>query len=479
MGEYLIKSLSQISIAFLVMAIGLSACSQPESEKPGETIDLLISNGTIVTMDAEFRVIRNGYIAVRGDRILAIGEMQDLEKQGYSAVTKINARERLIVPGLINAHTHIPMTLFRGIADDLRLQEWLEKYIFPAEAMNVDRDFVVAGTRLGLIEMIHGGTTTYVDMYYFEDAIAEETRHAGLRAVLGETVIDFPVADNKTWQEAIDYTDRFVKKWKNDSLITPAIAPHAPYTVSTGHLEEVSLIAKKHDIPIITHIAEASTETAFTKKNFKAAPVSYLDRIGFLSDRVIAAHVVHVDDSDIAILKNRGVGVVHCPQSNMKLSSGVSPVNRMLIANIRLGLGTDSASSNNDLSLWEEMDTAAKLHKLINQDPTVLNARQAFSMATIGGARAIHREKEIGSLESGKKADFIVLDTDAPHLIPRYNIYSHLVYATKASDVRDMVVNGRILMRDRNLLTLSEFEVKNAARRYQMRVAESLKNREK
>ncbi len=473
----MIKTLPRTTILLLLTAFIFSSCAGPQTGPTGRTIDLLVSGGTIVTMDAGSRIIENGYLAVEGDRILELGRMRDLEDGRYQAVTNIDARGRLIVPGLINAHTHIPMTLFRGIADDLRLQEWLEKYIFPAEARNVDRDFVVAGTRLGLAEMIRGGTTTYVDMYYFEDAVAEETRHAGLRAVLGETVIDFPVPDNKTWAEAIAYTERFAGKWKGDPLIIPAIAPHAPYTVAPAHFKEVSQLAQRLDIPIITHIAEAPTETEFVLKKFRTSPVRHLESWGFLSDRVIAAHVVHVDDGDLEILGKREVGIVHCPQSNMKLSSGVSPVIKMLSRNLRVGIGTDGASSNNDLSLWEEIDTAAKLHKLISQDPTALDARQAFILATIGGARAIHREKEIGSLEAGKKADFIIVDSDAPHLIPRYNIYSHLVYATKASDVRDVVVNGRILMRNRNLLTLSEFDVRNVARRYQQRVIESIKDR--
>lgn len=472
--ESLIKILSRLCGNLLIAVLLFAGCERKPPEETGDTIDLLVTGGTIVTMDAGWKVIPDGYIAVRGDRILSLGPMNELPP--YRAVTRIKASGRLITPGLINGHTHIPMTLFRGVADDLRLQEWLEKYIFPAEAANVDRDFVIAGTRLGLAEMIRGGTTTYVDMYYFEDAIAEETRHAGLRAVLGETVLDFPAPDNKSWREAIDYTSKFVGRWKGDPLITPAIAPHAPYTVSTEHLEEVRDFSAKNEVPLLTHVAEAPTETEFVKKKFKTTPVKYLDGIGLLSKNVIAAHVVHVNDADIDLLKIREVGVVHCPQSNMKLSSGVSPVVRMLIKDIRLGIGTDGAPSNNDLSMWEEIDTAAKLHKLVNSDPTVLKARDAFMLATIGGARAIHREDQIGSLEIGKKADFIVIDSDAPHLIPRYNVYSHLVYTTKASDVRDVVVNGRILMRDRNLLTLSEFDIRNVARRYQQRVSESLKN---
>jgi 5-methylthioadenosine/S-adenosylhomocysteine deaminase len=439
-------------------------------------IDLLITGGAVVTMDGERRIFENGFVAIRGERIIEAGDAAALAAKNYRAEQTIDARGKIVLPGLINAHTHIPMTLFRGIADDLDLQDWLTKYIFPAEAKNVTRDFVVAGTRLGLVEMIRGGVTTYADMYYFENAIAEETRKAGVRGVLGETVIDFPVPDNKTWQAALGYTESYVKRWKGDSLITPAIAPHAPYTVSTEHLNEVKAFAERHDVPIIMHVAEAPTETKTIAERYNTRPALYLERIGFLSHRLLAAHVVHVNDEEIAILKRREVGIAHCPQSNMKLSSGTAPIPQMLKSNLRVGLGTDGAASNHDLSLWEEIDTAAKLHKLVTMNPTVVTAAQALEMATIGGARALHLEKEIGSLEAGKRADLIVIDLSAPHLTPMYNLVSHLVYATKASDVTDTVVNGRILMRNRNLLTLNEEGVKAAARKYERQVVESLKH---
>jgi 5-methylthioadenosine/S-adenosylhomocysteine deaminase len=355
------------------------------------------------------------------------------------------------------------------------LQEWLTKYILPAEAKNVTRDFVVAGTRLGLAEMIRGGTTTYADMYYFEDAVAEETRKAGLRGMLGETVIDFPTPDNKTWEAALNYTENFVKRWKGDALITPAIAPHAPYTVSAEHLNEVRAFAEKHDIPILIHLAEAPTETKIIAEKHNTRPALYLEKIGFLSRRLLAAHVVHVNDEEMEILQRREVGVAHCPQSNMKLSSGAAPIPRMLELSLRVGLGTDAAASNHDLSMWEEMDTAAKLHKLVTMTPTVVTAYQTLEMATIGGARALHLEAEIGSLESGKRADLIVVDLNALHLTPMYSLASHLVYAAKASDVTDTIVNGRVLMRNRRLLTLDEETVKAAARRYQKKVVESLR----
>lgn len=455
------------------MLIALAAVSLAAG-RGAETVDLLVTGGAVVTMDGERPLLEGGFVAVRGERILEVGDAAALRARDYRAREVIDARGKAVLPGLVNTHTHIPMVLFRGIADDLVLQEWLDKYIFPAEAKNVTRDFVVAGTRLGLAEMIRGGTTTYVDMYYFEDAVAEETKKAGVRAVLGETVIDFPVPDNKTWEAALAYTEGFVKRWKGDPLVIPAIAPHAPYTVSTSHLNEARALAERHDVPIVIHIAEAPTETAFMLKTYRERTVPYLERINFLSPRVIAAHVVHVNDEEIAALKRREVGVGHCPQSNMKLASGTAPVPRMLRAGLRVGLGTDGAASNNDLNLWEEMDTAAKLHKLVLQDPTAVSAREALEMATLGGARAAHLEREIGSLEAGKRADLIVVDLGAPHLVPMYNLYSHLVYAAKASDVTETVVNGRLLMRRRRLLTLNEETIKAEARRYQQQVSRSL-----
>jgi 5-methylthioadenosine/S-adenosylhomocysteine deaminase len=449
---------------------------QPAAEGAASPLDLLITGGTVVTMDAEHRVFENGFVAIRAGRIVEVGDVAQLKAKGYTVKQTLNVPGKAVLPGLINTHTHLPMVLYRGIADDLNLQEWLTKYIFPAEAKNTTKEFVIWGTRLGLIELIRGGTTTYADMYYFEDAMAEETKRAGARAVLGETLLDFPAPDNKTWAEAVNYTEAFVKRWHGDPLITPAFAPHAAYTVSTEHLHQVRALAERYNVPILTHLAEAPTETEDLQKRYNARPVEYLERINFLSPRVLAAHVVHVNDAEIATLKGREVGIAHCPQSNMKLSSGTAPVPAMLEQGLRVGLGTDGAASNNDLSMWEEMDTAAKLHKLVTRNPTVLSAREALTLATIGGARALHMETEIGSLEAGKRADVIVVGMDAPHQTPRYNLDSHLVYATKASDVTDTIVNGRVLMRNRRLLTLDEPTIKARARAFQQRVSQSLKN---
>ena len=446
--------------------------SQGRRNGGSQRADLLILGGTVVTMDANRRVIEDGGVAIRQSRIVAVGARAEIERTFVGP--RINANGKFVIPGLINGHTHIPMVLFRGLADDLDLQEWLTKYIFPAEAKNVTEEFVRVGTRLGLAEMIRGGTSTYCDMYYFEDAIAEETAKAGVRAVLGETVIDFPVADNKTNAEAMAYVERFVQKWKGHSLIVPAIAPHAPYTVSADHLKAARAFSDRTGAPIVTHISETKREVDDSIKDKGKSPVSYLESLGFLNNRVIAAHVVWPAPEEFAILKNRGVGVIHNPQSNMKLAAGVSPVPRMLTDGLIVGLGTDGAASNNDLNMWEEMDTAAKLHKTFSSDPKVLPALQAFELATIRGAEALHLEKEIGSLEAGKRGDVVIVDRESLNQIPLYNLYSALVYATKGSNVETVIINGRVVMRGRQLLTLNEAQIKRDTQLFRRKIARSL-----
>ncbi|NOT48110.1 MAG: amidohydrolase [Acidobacteria bacterium] len=466
------KTLSSTISLLVVLAFYLPLFGQ--GRRPAaETVDLLILGGTIVTMDQGRNVIEDGAIAIKGGKILRIGKPSDM--RGMRAKQTIKAAGKVIVPGLINTHTHVPMVLFRGISDDLDLQEWLTKYIFPAEAKNVDEAFVRAGTRLGLAEMIRGGTTTYCDMYYFEDAIADETKKAGVRGVLGETIIDFPVPDNKTWEAGLAYTERFINKWKNDPLIVPAVAPHAPYTVSQEHLLEARDLSNKTKAPLVIHLAEANTETEFIQQKHQGQrPIEFMEKIGFFNDRTIAAHVIQANDAELDLLKKHDVGIGHCPQSNMKLAAGTAPVPAMLKKGLRVGLGTDGAASNNDLNLWEEIDTAAKLHKLVSGDPKTLSAAEAFAMATIGGARALHMEELIGSIESGKRADLVIVDMDDLNQTPMFNLYSHLVYATKADDVRTVVINGRVVMLNRNLLTLDENAIKRVANAYRTKIINSL-----
>lgn len=461
-------------LAILVTLITMVSNTAAQTRRhSAERVDLLVLGGTIVTIDETRQLIDDGGIAVKNGRIVAIGPRAKIEAT-YTARQRINATGKLITPGLINGHTHIPMVLFRGLADDLDLQDWLTKYIFPAEAKNVTEEFVRVGTRLGLAEMIRGGTTTYCDMYYFEDAIAEETSRAGVRGVLGETVIDFPVADNKTNAEAMAYVEKFVSRWKGNDLIVPAIAPHAPYTVSEDHLKAARAFSDRTGAAIVTHISETKREVDDSVKAKGASPVAYLDRIGFLNERVIAAHMVWPQGSDINILKQRRVGVVHNPQSNMKLAAGVAPVPKMMKEGVFVGLGTDGAASNNDLNMWEEMDTVAKLHKVFSGDPKIISAQEAFELATIRGAQALHLEKEIGSLEPGKRADLLIIERDELNQIPLYNIYSDLVYATKASDVQTVIINGRVVMQNRRLLTLNETAIKRDASVFREKIIKSL-----
>jgi 5-methylthioadenosine/S-adenosylhomocysteine deaminase len=466
------KTIVVITLAAVVFAFCLPVSAQRRGRRMKQ-VELLVLGGTLVSMDKQRRVIQDAGVAVAGGRIVAVGTRREIASQ-FSAAQTVEANGKLIVPGLINGHTHIPMTLFRGLADDLDLQEWLTKYIFPAEAKNVSEEFVRVGTRLGLAEMIRGGTTTYCDMYYFEDAIADETAKAGVRGVLGETIIDFPVADNKTNAEGMAYVEKFVQRWKGNELIVPAIAPHAPYTVSEEHLKAVRAFSDRTGAPIVTHISETKREIDDSIKAKGASPIAYLSRIGFLSNKVIAAHVVWPSAEELGILKQMGVGIVHNPQSNMKLASGVAPVPEMLKRGLFVGLGTDGAASNNDLNMWEEMDTAAKLHKVFSGDPKVMSAQEAFELATIRGAQALHMQNEIGSIETGKRADLVIVERDSFNQIPLYNVYSDLVYATKANDVETVIINGRIVMRDRRLLTLNEAEIRASAQRFRDQVARSL-----
>lgn len=468
-------TLSFSSLAQSVQANALRSTSFSTVSKP-TPVDLLIVGGTVVTMNAGREVIEDGAIAIKGGKIEFVGKRTDVLRQVMPKRT-INAAGKIIIPGLINGHTHVPMTLFRGIADDLDLQEWLTKYIFPAEAKNVTEPFVRVGTRLGLAEMIRGGTTTYCDMYYFEDAVADETKKAGVRGVLGETVIDFPVPDNKTYQAGLEYAEKFIKKWQNDPLIVPAIAPHAPYTVSGEHLLEARDLSNRLHAPLVIHLAEATSEIDFIQQKHPGMrPIEYVDSIGFLTSRTIAAHVIQANEKELGILKLRGVGIVHNPQSNMKLAAGVAPVPLMLKMDLPVGLGTDGAASNNDLNMWEEMDTAAKLHKVFSGDQKAVTAEQAFEMATIRGARALHLDSIIGSIEVGKRADIDIVDADDLNQIPSYNIFSTLVYSTKANDVRTVIINGRVVMLDRRLLTLNENAIKRDANAYRTKIIDSLRN---
>jgi 5-methylthioadenosine/S-adenosylhomocysteine deaminase len=426
-------------------------------------VAIIVTNGIVVTMNQTRQVIQNGAVVIDGSDIVAIGPAADLTNR-FRARQTIDAAGQIVLPGLINTHTHAPMVLYRGLADDLALAEWLDKYIFPAEAKTVSPAFVRAGTRLAALEMIQSGTTTYADMYYFEEEIARETKAAGLRGVLGQTVIQFPVADAKTPSAALARAEAFITAFRNDPLITPAVAPHAIYTLDAASLRAARDLSRRYSVPTLIHLAETATEVETANAQFKLSPTRYLESLGFLGPGVLVAHGVWIPEPDITLLKMRGVGVSHNPESNMKLASGTAPVPAYLRADVAIGLGTDGAASNNDLDMFEAMRMASLLHKLQSQDPRAVSAKTALEMATIRGARALGMESRIGSLEPGKRADLILVDVSGARQTPMYDPVSHLVYVSHGDDVRTTIVNGRILMRDRKVLTLNESEVIRNAR---------------
>jgi 5-methylthioadenosine/S-adenosylhomocysteine deaminase len=442
-----------------LLLLGVIASSLAGSQVPARrTVSLVVANGIVVTVDGNRRVIPRGSVAIDGRDIIAVDTAEAIAAR-FRGRDVIEAAGAVIMPGLINTHTHAPMVLFRGLADDLALMDWLQKYIFPAEAKTVSAEFVRAGTRLAALEMIESGTTTYADMYYFEEEIGRVTKAAGLRGVLGETIIQFPVPDAKTPAESLARTERFAKEFAGDDLITPAIAPHALYTNDPESLKSSRALADRLKIPVILHLSETKDEMKTSDEKYHATPTAFLDSLGFWGPRTLAAHAVHVTPADIRILASRHVGVAHNPESNMKLASGIAPVEAMRQAGINVGLGTDGAASNNDLDMFEAMRQAAFLHKLVASDPRAVPAPVALEMATIGGARAMGMDQEIGSLEPGKRADLLVVSMASARQTPMYDPVSHIVYVTRGDDVRSTIVNGKVLMRDRRVLTLDRRQV--------------------
>jgi 5-methylthioadenosine/S-adenosylhomocysteine deaminase len=453
----------RIRMFLVVAALCTAIVALPRAQAGQRRVSLVVTNATVVTMDAAGRILQNGAVAIDGSDIVAVETAAAIGRQFRGSQT-IDAGGQIVLPGLINTHTHAPMVLYRGLADDLALMEWLDKYIFPAEAKTVSPAFVRAGTRLAALEMIQSGTTTYTDMYYFEEEIAKETRAAGMRAVLGQTIIQFPVADARTPQEALSRAESFITAFKGDPLITPAVAPHAMYTLDAATLRAARELSTRHGVPTLIHLAETRDEVKTSQDQHRMSPVAYLDSLGFLGPGVLAAHGVWVSEQEIALLKSRGVGVSHNPESNMKLASGTAPVPGYLRADVALGLGTDGAASNNDLDMFEAMRTASLLHKLQTGDPRVVSAREALEMGTIRGARALGMQTQIGSLEAGKRADLIVVSMRGARQTPLYEPMSHLVYVARGDDVRTTIVHGKVLMRDRKMLTIDEGAVLRDAR---------------
>ena len=437
-------------------------------------VSLVVANGTVVTMDGGGRVLAPGSVAIDGSDIVAVDTPVAIRRR-FQARDTIDALGSVILPGLINTHTHAPMVLYRGLADDLSLMDWLEKYIFRAEAKTVSPEFVRVGTRLAALEMIQSGTTTFADMYYFEEEIAKEAKAAGLRAVLGQTIIQLPVADAKTPAEGLARAERFIGAWRHDSLITPAVAPHALYTLDGTTLKAARDLATRHDVPTLIHLAETQSETQTARDRGQSSPVMYLDSLGFLGSGVLGAHGIWVSPDDMALLKVRGVAISHNPASNMKLASGTAPVPAYLKSGIALGLGTDGAASSNDLDMFEAMRLAALLHKVQSLDPRVVTARQALEMATIGGARALGMATQTGSLEPGKRADVIIVSMTGARQTPMYDPVSHLVYVTHGDDVQTTIVNGKVLMRARKVLTLDQNRVLADARAMAEKVRQAVR----
>jgi len=469
-----------MKLSSFVALVAAAVVAQPAARRP---ITLIVIGGTVVTENARHDVLTPGAVAINANEIVDVGAPDAIALK-YRSVDTMTVRDQIVLPGLVNTHTHAPMVMYRGLADDLALMDWLNKYIFPAEAKTVSPEMVRVGARLAALEMIQSGTTTFADMYYFEETIARAAREAGLRGVLGETIIQFPVADAKTPAEGLAHAERYIREFKDDPLVTPAVAPHALYTNDRATLVASAELGRRFGVPVLIHLAETEDEVRIAREQYRMSPVAALESLGFFgpgggegaaaATKVLAAHGIWVDDADIAILRKHGVGVSHNPESNMKLASGAAPVTKYLAAGVALGLGTDGAASNNDLDMFEAMRQASFLAKHVMHDPTAVSARTALDMATIGGARALGMEGVIGSLEPGKRADLITVATGSARFTPMYDAVSHLVYVARGDDVRNTIVDGKVLMRNRQVKTLDAATVIADANRLAARVREAV-----
>lgn len=447
-----------------------------------QQVDILLTNGYVVTMDSQTRLYPHGAVAVKDNLISAVGPAAELEAT-FEATTVIDCRGCIVSPGLINAHTHASMTLLRGLADDLRLDVWLYGYMMPVEREFVDHNFSYVGALLACAEMIRSGVTTFCDMYYHESEVARATVEAGLRAVLAQTILKFPSPDATNYDESLEYCRRFIEAWLDHPLIIPAVGPHAPYTATPDMLRNSVALATEYDVPLHIHLAETTLEQESSRQHYGTTVVPWVEKYDLFKAKVIAAHCVHVEESEMRTLHQYRAGVAHCPSSNLKLASGVAPVQKMVNLGLHVGLGTDGPASNNDLDMFEETRLAAFLQKGIFGDPTLLPAKTAWALATSEGARALHIGHLTGSLEPGKRADIAVIANTATHQLPHFTrdpeaVYAQLVYAAKATDVRDVIVDGRILMRQRTLLTLDEAEITEEASRIARRIDAFLMARE-
>ena len=447
-----------------------------------QNIDTLFTNAIVLTMDEKLTQYDPGALAVNGDSIVAVGFEADLKKE-YSAKETIDCGGKILMPGLINAHTHVPMTLVRGLADDLRLDVWLMGYMLPVERQFVSPEFVRLGTLIACAEQIRSGVTTFNDMYFYEDDIAQATADAGMRAVCGESVMKYPAPDAPSYDDSLAYAREFIKKWKGHPLIVPAIEPHAPYSTNPEIIRACVDLAKEFDVPLHIHISETAFEVENMRKEQGMPVIPYVKKLGLFEAKVIAAHCVHIDTGEIRTLQHANAGVAHNPSSNLKLASGFAPVAKMLADGLNVGIGTDGPASNNDLDMFEEVRLASFVAKAASNDPTILPAATTLTMATRLGAQALHMGHITGSLEVGKRADLILVDTNPLHNTPRFrrdpqNAYAQLVYASKSTDVTDVMVNGKWLMRDHQLLTLNEKELIAQARELATQIDAFLTERE-
>ncbi|MGA1874015.1 MAG: amidohydrolase family protein [bacterium] len=415
-----------------------------------QQVDYLIFGTWLLSMSPETFVsdiLEDGGVAVRRDRIISVGKAEDLQKS-YQATRTFRFPHHVIMPGLVNAHTHAAMTLFRGLADDLPFMDWLHGYIFPAER-RLTGDLVYKGTQLACLEMMLSGTTTFCDLYVFEKSAAQAVGDMKMRAVVGETLYGFPSPSYGSIEAGFTCTEELISHYQKDPCIYPAVGIHSLYTCSPDILQEGKRIAERYQVPFIIHLAETQQEVSIVQQRYGRSPVDHLNALGVLDHQVLAAHCIWLEEDDLELFRRRGVRVAHMPESNMKLAAGIAPIPGFLKRNIPVGLGTDGCASNNNLDLFQEMDMAAKLQKVFRDDPTLMDAKSVVNMATMGGARALGLEREIGSLEAGKKADIIVVDLNQPHLVPLYNLYSHLVYAARGADVECVWVNGELLVEGR------------------------------
>jgi len=447
-----------------------------------KTGDFLLTNALVLTMDKEFTQYNPGAVVVSGMNILAVGPEEEITKE-YSAKETIDCGKKILMPGLVNAHTHVPMTLLRGLADDLRLDVWLMGYMMPVEREFVSPDFVYLGTQLACAEFIRSGVTSFCDMYYFEENVAKATVDAGLRAVCGQTVMKFPAPDADTYEDSLNLAREFIQKWRGHPLIVPAVSPHAPYTCTEDILRATAELAVEFDVPLHTHLAETALEVENMRKENGMPVIPYVKKQGLLDAKLIAAHCVHIDLGEMRTLKRAGAGVAHNPSSNLKLASGFAPITEMLETGLNVGIGTDGPASNNDLDMFEEVRLASFIAKAVTSDPTALPAPMALAMATRIGASALHIGDITGCLEPGKRADMIVVDTGQLHNSPHFerdpnNAYAQLVYAAKSTDVSDVMVNGDWLMREHELLTLDEGELLEKAREIARKIDAFLIKRE-